>query len=73
MKTATAIKAGTARSKDGAERDRGVVVHIVPTLPDNCTGDWFTKALCGTEPRRGGWCKTIREATCEKCIKKNKA
>ncbi len=74
MEAVTAIKSGTARSKHGAERDRGAVVHLVQPLPENSRGDWFTKALCGAEPgRRGnGWHKTTRAVTCLKCIKKKK-
>lgn len=65
-----AVKVG--RCFNGAERDRGTIVHLVPPLPVGCNGDWFTKALCGAEPgRRGnGWGKVNKDATCPKCLKR---
>lgn len=66
----TAIKSG--RAFNGFEKDRGIIVHLVEPLPPNCTGDWFTKALCGAEPgRRGnGWQEVDSVVTCDKCIRK---
>lgn len=64
-------KAG--RCFNGAHRDHGVVVHIVPGTEPN--GVWFTKSLCGTQPgsRSYGWSQTDQPVNCEKCIaKKNK-
>lgn len=68
----TAIKSGTARSKDGAEKDRGTIVHIV-SIPEGSFGHWGTKAVCGTKPgrRSNGWYAVSQSATCEKCIKKS--
>lgn len=67
-----AVKAG--RCWNGAHRDRGQTVHIVPALPSNTVGDWFSKSLCGTEPGRRsyGWSETQSEASCQKCINKMK-
>lgn len=69
MTTAFAIKSGTARSKDGAEKDRGYIVHIVPNPDTN--GYWGDKAVCGTKPGKysNGWYKVDRKPTCEKCVK----
>jgi hypothetical protein len=65
-----AIKSGTARSKDGAEKDRGTIVHAVT---NNNYPSW-AKALCGAVPgRRGnGWHynSTKQEITCAKCLSK---
>lgn len=65
-----AVKGG--RCWNGAHRDRGQVVHIVPKLPTNTGGDWFSKSLCGSEPGRRsyGWSDTSKEPNCLKCIKK---
>lgn len=62
----------TGRCFNGSELDGGILIHYVPKMPDNVNGDWFDKALCGTEPgRRGnGWSKDNREVTCKKCIKR---
>ena len=64
------IKSGTARSKHGAEKDRGIVVHIV--IGEEPNGYWGGKALCGAEPgrRSNGWFSVEKGATCEKCISK---
>jgi len=61
-----AKKSGTARN--GFERDRGVLVHIVT---DNKYPSW-SKALCGTSPRGNGWHyeDESREITCTKCREK---
>ena len=72
----TVIKSGTARSKDGAERDRGTIVHIIKQRPIKTAGYWPGKALCGVQPgkRSNGWHAVTQVATCEKCISKsNKA
>lgn len=63
-----AIKSG--RAFNGAERDRGIIVHLVE---DDSFPSW-QKSMCGTEPgRRGnGWHHVEREVTCEKCLKKYK-
>lgn len=68
----TAIKSGTARSKDGAEKDRGTIVHIV-SIPEGGFGHWGTKAVCGTKPGKSsnGWYAVSAVATCEKCILKS--
>jgi len=50
MSTVPAIKSG--RAWNGFHRDGGVIVHAVPPL--RSAGDWFYKALCGTEPGRRG-------------------
>jgi hypothetical protein len=65
-----AIKIG--RCFNGYERDKGIIVHWVTPLPKGDFGDWFNKALCGTEPgRRGnGWAKSNNEVTCKKCLHK---
>lgn len=62
----------SGRAFNGAHRDSGSVVHIVPKLPKGTGGDWFDKAVCGTEPgRRGnGWHEVNEDPTCERCIKK---
>ena len=66
----SAYKAG--RCFNGAHRDRGTIIHIVPSLRDGCVGDWFEKSLCGVVPgnRSFGWSESNKEPTCEKCIKK---
>lgn len=66
----TAYKAG--RSFNGAHRDAGTIIHFVPSMPENTSGFWGYKALCGVEPgRRGyGWNGTEKPATCSKCIAK---
>jgi hypothetical protein len=65
-----AVKSG--RAWNGAHRDSGNIVHAVKPLPVSTSGDWFTKALCGTEPgRRGnGWANSKLEISCPKCLKK---
>lgn len=70
IKYVTAKKVG--RCFNGAHRDAGTIVHLVPAKKEGCSGDWFAKALCGTEPgRRGnGWSATDNITTCEKCITK---
>lgn len=68
----TAIKSG--RAFNGFEKDRGVIVHFVESLPDgSCSGSyWGGKALCGTTPgiRGNGWHEVDTVVTCDKCIKK---
>lgn len=70
MGLVTAVKSG--RAFNGFEKDRGIIVHLVESLPPSTSGDWFTKSVCGIEPgRRGnGWSEVNRVVTCEKCIKK---
>jgi len=70
MKYVAAMKSG--RAFNGAHRDAGKIVHLVEPLPENCSGDWFTKSLCGTIPgyRGNGWHETTLDVNCEKCIKK---
>jgi len=60
----------TGRAFNGAHRDAGTIVHLVAGPQPH--GDWFNKALCGTEPgRRGnGWALSNNGVTCTKCIKK---
>lgn len=60
----------SGRAFNGFHRDAGTIVHVVPGPKVN--GDWFGKALCGTEPgRRGnGWSETTRGISCDKCISK---
>ena len=72
METTTAIKSG--RAFNDRERDRGTVVHIVPKQPETTSGFWGYAALCGTKPgyRGNGWSEVQREATCKKCIERNK-
>lgn len=67
VKTAAATKSG--RGFNGAHRDAGTIVHAVP---QNKGGDWFTPALCGTEPgiRGNGWHKSDAAVTCQRCLKK---
>ena len=61
-----AIRSGTARN--GAERDRGTVVHLV--TKNNCPS--WEKGICGIEPKGNGWHypSDERKVTCEKCLKK---
>lgn len=68
METTNAYKGG--RCFNGAHRDAGKIIHIIPGKPAN--GFWSTKSLCGAEPgRRGfGWADTKKEATCKACKKK---
>jgi hypothetical protein len=68
----SAYKAG--RSFNGAHRDAGIIIHLVPALTSSTNGFWGDKALCGVKPgNRGyGWANTYMAPTCEKCIKKNK-
>ncbi len=58
----------SGRAFNGAHRDAGSIVHIVT---EKVSGDWFTKALCGTEPgyAGNGWSETNDPATCQACIK----
>jgi hypothetical protein len=65
-----AVKAG--RCYNGAHRDRGQVVHAVPSLPKTSGGCWFDKAVCGAQPsgRSYGWDNTTLEINCPKCLKK---
>lgn len=62
-----AIRSGTARN--GAERDRGHVVHLVT---ENCYPSWET-AICGVNPKGNGWYypEQAKVVTCEKCLKKS--
>jgi len=68
----SAYKAG--RSFNGAHRDSGIIIHLVPPLPYTTNGFWGDKALCGAKPgvRGYGWSDTSMPPTCEKCINKNK-
>lgn len=63
-------KSGTARSKGGFEKDRGIVVHAIFGSEPN--GFWGGKSLCRSEPGKGsnGWFLTSSEINCEKCLKK---
>jgi len=60
------------RCFNGAERDRGTIVHLVEEQPVTSCGDWFDKALCGSQPgfRGNGWTKSDKDANCPKCLKK---
>lgn len=66
-----AKRSGTARSKDGGERDRGTIIHLVTK---NDYPSW-QKAICGILPRGNGWHyeDDKKEVTCEKCLNKFKA
>ncbi len=66
----SAIKTG--RAWNGFQNDIGIIVHAVEPIPENCGGDWFTPALCNTEPgRRGnGWYEVDKPINYPKCIKK---
>jgi hypothetical protein len=70
LQSVPAIKTG--RCFNGAERDRGKIVHLVPPRPPKTNGDWFSKALCGTYPglRGNGWSSHTGPATCSKCLEK---
>jgi hypothetical protein len=61
----------TGRCFNGAERDGGRIIHLVKPLPENSAGDWFIKALCGTQPgkRGNGWSLHHGPANCPKCLK----
>ena len=65
-----AVKGG--RCWNGAHRDAGQIIHLVPAMPTYSSGDWFYKAVCGTEPGRRsyGWNKTDKDANCPKCLKR---
>lgn len=65
----SAVKGG--RCWNGYHRDKGQVVHLVPPMPVNSSGDWFYQALCGAEPGRRsyGWSATNKEVNCIKCLK----
>ena len=61
----------TGRCANGAERDRGRLVHLLPE-----PGHWG-KALCGAKPGRlsgAGWDmgedRELGEITCKRCLKK---
>lgn len=71
-KCSKVIKSGTARSKYGAEKDRGVVVHLIDSKEPN--GYWGGKTICGAEPgkRSNGWFEASRPVSCDKCLKKLK-
>jgi len=58
------------RCFNGAERDGGKTVHAIDSEKPN--GDWFGKAVCGTEPgyRGNGWAKTDKPVSCTRCINK---
>ncbi|MBB6236515.1 hypothetical protein HDC90_001127 [Pedobacter sp. AK013] len=68
-----AFKSG--RAFNGAHRDAGTIVHLVPPLPPTTSGDWFDKALCGARPgwHGNGWHKSINPVNCYKCIKKQES
>ena len=68
MESTNVRKAG--RCWNGAHRDSGTVVHIVPEKEP--TYPWFTKALCGAQPGRSGygWTGTKQDVNCPKCLKK---
>ena len=70
IKAIPAIKAG--RCFNGAHRDKGKIIHAVPPLPDDTSGYWGAKALCGTSPGRSsyGWDHTDQDINCPKCLKK---
>ena len=72
IKTVTAYVPATkgGRCWNGAHRDAGQIVHLVP--PINGHGAWFSTALCGAEPGRRsyGWSESNKEVNCEKCKKK---
>lgn len=62
------------QSWNGAHRDAGKVIHIIEAtaIPNGYFGG---KSLCGLEPGKHsyGWVNTEKEATCPKCILKNKS
>jgi hypothetical protein len=66
----------TGRCFNGNERDRGSIQHIVKQTPPKWVGDWFSKALCGSEPvnMTSGWsCTAIGDNVsgdniCPKCF-----
>ncbi len=64
-----AYKAG--RCFNGAHRDGGTIVHLVPEEPKG-TNFWGDAALCGTKPgaRGYGWASTPMPTTCPKCLLK---
>lgn len=72
MANMPAVKGG--RSWNGSHKDRGQIVHSVPSQPEGTSGYWGDKALCGAEPgRRGyGWSETDKEVNCEKCLTRQK-
>lgn len=68
-----ARKAG--KCLNGAHRDTGVVIHIVPGITENDLPSW-DRAFCGAEPavkRGAGWTASYVAPNCEKCIKKHEA
>ena len=68
MTISTVYKGG--RCWNGAHRDAGTIIHIIEGEKPN--GDWFGKALCGSEPGRRayGWVLTDKPVNCRKCIHK---
>lgn len=68
-----AVKAGACYN--GAHRDAGGIVHLVPPLPPRTTGFWGTRALCNTRPgnsRGYGWLDAKKDITCPRCLEKMK-
>ena len=66
-----AVKGG--RCFNGSHRDRGQVVHAVPTKDGKePNGYWGDNALCGakTGARSYGWSQTNKQINCPKCLKK---
>ena len=68
------------RLANGAERDRGLLVHLVPDPggPDHTRGNRSKQALCGAKPGRRsvGWSHWNTNldpgpATCPRCLKRN--
>lgn len=64
----TALKSG--RAFNGAHRDSGRLVHLVPPLSGATAGFWGSKALCGTIPgyRGNGWHEVNKPVSCARCI-----
>ena len=61
----------SGRCSNGAERDRGRLVHAIPD--PGSTYPVFGKALCGAKPGRtsAGWnTETDKPVTCSRCLKR---
>ena len=67
-----AYKGGKSTNGFHLDRQKNVVVHYVPLMPETSSGYWGDKSLCGVSPNgRGfGWTISNRQVNCPKCLKK---